>query len=277
MIIVKNIILYPIDYNELKYWYLEGPYNPNNCLNIKECLKKYRTYIDLELPINNDEIIYSKLKIPITDNKIIYTFQYFNSLTNIRIRTDIGKHTYPHIDIETKDQKLKNVYDTDPSDYEASINTILRYAERMSNKFIGFHYWLYTFMNYNDRLIYSYLKIFEEYFKNFNLNVSLTDIARLTSIELYKIGQENKILNDEDISRLIVQQFMKALKYEQEFKRPLKMSRNVFAKNINILPFPVILQNKPISLIVDNLGNIVDNKGWKPTGIVTYKNDNNKL
>jgi hypothetical protein len=278
MNIVKNIILYPID-NGLNYWYLEGPYNPNNCLNVKECLEKYRTYIDLELPINRNETIYSKLKIPIKDNKIMYTFQYFDSLKNIKIRTDrgMGKHTYPHIDIETKNLKLKNLYDTDPADYEASINTILRYAERISNKFIGFHYWLYSLMTYNDTLIYSYLKIFEEYFKNFNLNVSLTDIARLTSIELYKIGQENKILNDEDISRLIVQQFMKALKYEQEFKRPLKMSRNVLAKNINILPFPVILLDKPISLIVDNLGNIVDNKGWKPTGIVTYKNDKNKL
>jgi hypothetical protein len=252
---------------------LEGPYNPNNCLDVKECLRKHRTYIDLELPINDDEIIYSKLKIPIKGNKIIYTFQYFNSLTNIRIRTDIGRHTFPHIDIETKDKKLKKLYDTDPFDYEASINTILRYAERMSNKFIGFHYWLYTFMSYNDKLIYSYLKIFEEYFKN--LNVSLTDIARLTSIDLYKIDQQYKILKDEDIARLIVQQFIKALKYEQEFKRPFKMSRNVLSKNINILPFPVILQDKPISLIVDNFGNIVNNKGWKPTGIVTYKN--NKL
>ena len=75
MNIVKNIILYPIDYNnELNYWYLEGPYNPNNCLNVKECLKKYRTYIDLELPINNDEIIYSKLKIPINKNKLSILF-----------------------------------------------------------------------------------------------------------------------------------------------------------------------------------------------------------
>ena len=165
MNIVKNIILYPIDYNNgLNYWYLEAPYNPDNCLDVKECLNKYRTYIDLELPINNDEIIYSKIRIPIKDNKIKYTFQYFNSLTNIRIRTDIGKHSFPHIDIETKDKKLKNLYDTDPSDYEASINTILRYAERLSNKFIGFHYWLYSFMNYNDKLIYSYLKTFEEYF-----------------------------------------------------------------------------------------------------------------
>ena len=61
---------------------------------------------------------------------------------------------------------------------------------------------------------------------------------------MYKIGQENKILNDEDIARLIVQQSMKALKYEQEFKHPLKISRNVFENNINILPFPITLQDK---------------------------------
>jgi hypothetical protein len=50
-------------------------------------------------------------------------------------------------------------------------------------------------MSYNDKLIYSYLKTFEEYFKN--LNISLTDIARLTSIDLYKIDQQYKILKDE--------------------------------------------------------------------------------
>ena len=37
---------------------------------------------------------------------------------------------------------------------------------------------------------------------------------------------------------------MKALKYEQEFKHPLKISRNVFENNINILPFPITLQDK---------------------------------
>ena len=54
----------------------------------------------------------------------------------------------------------------------------------------------------------------------------------------------------------------------------LKCQENVLPKNINILPFPIILQDKPISLIVDNFGNILNNKGWKPTGIVTYKNNN---
>ena len=61
---------------------------------------------------------------------------------------------------------------------------------------------------------------------------------------MYKIGQENKLLDDEDIARLLVQQSMKASKYEQEFKRPLKISRNVFENNINILPFPITLQDK---------------------------------
>jgi hypothetical protein len=266
-----KIILFPIDYdNGIKYWYLESPYNPNYKVDIKKHLKKYTTYIDFELSISKQEIIYSKLRVPKKDNKILYTIQYFNIVKNIKIRTDLGVHRYPHIDIEIEDQKHTNVYDTDPYDYEASINTILRYAERISNKFVGVLYWLYSLMNYNDKLIYSYISSIKKSLEPFKLNVSLTDISRLVSIELYKIAQKNKILNDTDILELLAHQFMKALEYEQKYKRPLKISKNILPNDICVLPFPMISLDNPISLIVDSFGNVVDNTGFIPTGTVTY-------
>lgn len=264
-----NIVLFPIDNNGVHYWYLESPYNANYNVDIKKYLKKYSSYIDLELPISKHEKIYSKLKVPINDNKIRYTIQYFNSLKDIKIRTDLGLHSYPHIDIETKDQTQKNVYDTDPYDYEACINTVLRYAERISNKFVGIHYWLYPLMNYNAKLIHSYINSIEKLLELYKLNVSLTDISRLISIELYKIGQKNKRLNNIDILEILSHQFMKTLEYEQKFKRPLKISKNMLPNDIRVLPFSMISQDKCISLIVDSYGNIVDNHYFIPTGIVT--------
>ena len=76
-----NIVLFPIDNNGVHYWYLESPYNANYNVDIKKYLKKYSSYIDLELPISKHEKIYSKLKVPINDNKIRYTIQYFYSIS----------------------------------------------------------------------------------------------------------------------------------------------------------------------------------------------------
>ena len=68
---------------------------------------------------------------------------------------------------------------------------------------------------------------------------------------------------------------MKALEYEQKYKRPLKISKNILSrlyKDLQVLPFPIILKDIPINLIVDSYGNIIDNNEFIHTGIVAHKN-----
>jgi hypothetical protein len=46
------------------------------------------------------------------------------------------------------------VFDTDPSDYEAAINTVLRYAEFYNNRVIGVDYWSFNLITFNKELIH---------------------------------------------------------------------------------------------------------------------------
>ena len=54
---------------------------------------------------------------------------YYDTDTNSRIRSDNGHlingKPFPHIDIEHQNRRAKKfVFDSDPSDYEASVNTV---------------------------------------------------------------------------------------------------------------------------------------------------------
>lgn len=63
--------------------------------------------------------------------------------------------SFPHIDLELPHKSSeKMVFDTDPSDYEASINTVLRYAERHGNPMVGVDYWLNNLTIFRKELIY---------------------------------------------------------------------------------------------------------------------------
>ena len=70
------------------------------------------------------------------------------------IRAD-NFHPYPHVDIELpKTSKETNIFDTNPSDYEASENTVLRYAEHCKNKMIGVDFWLHNLTTFRKELVH---------------------------------------------------------------------------------------------------------------------------
>src|SRR6266566_1691876 len=127
---------YPID-DYSNYWYVESPLSADYSSEVLKLMKENYVFVDIELPISTNKIFRTNLKVlkklnrnnsPITS----YTIQYED-----RSRAD-NNHLYPHIDLQLPDRnKEKRVFDTDPSDYEASVNTVLRYAEFFNSRTIG--------------------------------------------------------------------------------------------------------------------------------------------
>ncbi|MGC1931818.1 MAG: hypothetical protein WA667_22850 [Candidatus Nitrosopolaris sp.] len=88
---------------------------------------------------------------PITE----YTIQYEDRSNNPIIRAD-NYHSYPHIDLQLPHgNKEKRLFDTDPSDYEASINAVLRYAEFYNTSTIGIDYWLFNLTTFKRDIHFS--------------------------------------------------------------------------------------------------------------------------
>ena len=110
---------------------------------VHDLINEYHIFIDIEIPIKDSGILMLSLKVlkqldMDSGNPILkYKVMYRNTENNLRIRSDNGHiangQQFPHIDIEHPNtKKTKKIFDTDPSDYEASINTVLRYAERIT-------------------------------------------------------------------------------------------------------------------------------------------------
>lgn len=101
----------------------------------------------MESKWNTDLIIRTNLrvykKLDKNNNTVTkYTIQYEDKSNNAIVRAD-NDHSYPHIDlILPHKSREKKIFDTDPSDYEASINTVLRYAEFYDSHTVGIDYWL---------------------------------------------------------------------------------------------------------------------------------------
>jgi hypothetical protein len=74
-------------------------------------------------------------------------------------------------------------------DYEASINSVLRYAEFYNNPMIGVDYWLFNLVSFNKELIHSF---FDTAKRSLKPHTSLTDIARLISVDILSAKQETQ-------------------------------------------------------------------------------------
>lgn len=208
--------------------------------------------------------------IPITS----YTIQYEDRSNNTIIRAD-NNHPYPHIDLQLPDgNKEKRVFDTDPSDYEASVNTVLRYAEFYNSRTIGIDYWLFNVTAFKRELIHPFFNTTRGYFKS---STAYTDIARLVAVEMLTAKEEVNYSN-EKILGIIVNKFRRCKIYEEQYKRPLKISKNLIQTDVhvNLFPFPIFITDTvPFeSRILDYNGNELPAiGGFFPLGKTTFLSD----
>lgn len=276
---MKTQVLYPSSYpidQSINYWYFESPPPSDYLSEALKLIQGYHVFIDIEIPVTGHEIIRMNLKVHRkldSSNTFLtqYTVQYEDKRNNTIIRAD-NNHPYPHIDLQLPNKnKEKRIFDTDPSDYEASINTVLRYSEFYNNPTIGIDYWLLNLTAFKRELIYSYFKSSRRFLST---STALTDVARLVSLEILTSSDEI-IYEDQKLARTIANNFIKCRMFEEEYKRPLKISKNLIQVGIqeNLFPCMIFADNSVpiISKIFDNDGNELPATGsYFPLGKTTF-------
>jgi hypothetical protein len=261
--VIKNLILYPLKYpleQNDRYWYFESPYVNVGSAKVLELIQKYHIYAETVIPITTNEIIRMNLKIHKkldNTNRYVtqYTIQYEDNSNKMIIRAD-NYHAYEHIDLKLpKKNQEKRVFDTDPSDYEAAINTVLRYAEFYNNRFIGVDYWLLNLVSFNKELIHVFFNSSKVYL---DTHTAFTDIARLVSVDILTAGSETNY-DFGGLAQAITPKFIECKQFEVKHRRPIKISKNLIqrGKQTNMLPFPIIVDSMTIVVnkVLDNSGN----------------------
>jgi hypothetical protein len=278
-----TIILYPVKHDFSKYIYIKAPCNGDG-KKAREIANEHHIYIDTEIAVTPNEHLIMKVKLfkKLNDqNKpiLIYTIQYQNLKTGKIIRTD-SKHAFYHIDIEELDEKgkwqeIKKIYDSPPDDYEARVNSVLRYSERF-NKRIGIEYWLQNIVNFKRDLVY---ELFDHFQDTFKIRSSHTDVARLISVELMNSQDFNYGAKEikEKIRNMISIGFQKCKRYEHKNKRPLKIYRNLIQRKRDDMLFPFAIlaitdsKSQVWQTCFDRNGDEVTCKDVKPLGKVSYR------
>lgn len=213
---VKIDAVIPFEYHsDLKYYYIrsvDNPYTPD--LDIVSIVNQHDLYAKADIPISQNETVNMVLKV-FKNGKKKYTMQYGDDATQLRIRTD-SAHDFPHVDIENGSKPQEKIkLRSEPEDYEASINTILRYVEKKHNRSIGCMYWLMPAVLVGSGRTIPYM--FDAYQKIYNLNTPFTDIARFVSIDFIK-ETKNKILDINNCNNIIHSEFRKCKEIEQKME-----------------------------------------------------------
>ena len=164
---------------------------------------------------------------------------------------------------------------TPPDDYEARVNSVLRYSERFNQR-IGIEFWLQNIVNFERDLVY---QLFDEFQKSFKIKSSHTDVARLVSLELMNSQDFNYSaeVKRREIRNLISRGFQKCRQFERKSKRPLKIYRNLIQKNRDdmLFPFSIFAMTDSKSEVwqtcFDHNGNEVTCNDVKPLGKVSYR------
>lgn len=273
-------LIYPFEMND-KYLYLAA-IKSNNKKHVRDLLKKYHIFIDIEVQMTRNETftmylqVFRELDSNITYPKIKYKVMYLSKSEGGRNPTNIRAdnfHPYPHIDLELPDMpKETKMFDTDPSDYEASVNTVLRYAEYYKNKMTGVDFWLHNLTIFRKELYIA----FKSAQSIIDITTSFTDVARLVSLDI--LTKKGEVIYDfSDLTKLVTSKFMYCLNYEHINHRPLKISKNLIQQdiNMNLFPFPIILKSEDGPLkprVFDIRGNELPSDSVHLLGKTTYEN-----
>jgi hypothetical protein len=151
---------------------------------------------------------------------------------------------------------------------------VLRYAEFYNNPYSGIDYWLFNLTTFKADLIHSFFKSTKG---EINVSTAFTDIARLAAVEILTATEEINY-DGERIARTIVNKFIKCKMYEETYKRPLKISKNLIQPDadISLFPFPIFFTNvvQCVSKIFNNTGTEIPASGsFSPLGKTTFRNN----
>lgn len=271
---LKINALFSINHSDAKYYYIETSNAKDTIyVDLNDLIRKYDLWAEAVIPITIKEIIDMKLKI-LKNGDIKYTMQYRKPDIKLQIRTD-DAHGFPHIDVERNGSpQEKIILNSKPEDYEASINTILRFVEKKINRHIGARYWLLPtlFSDIGNAVI----QLFDLYQMEHNIKTTYTDIARFLCLNIIRDTSDDKKLEISDYSRMIDHNFR--ICKEQEDKNgdiPIESKSIQHINGIDMLPFPVIIpstsRNKSMPLDAD--GNPINTMKIIPADIVIESND----
>jgi hypothetical protein len=250
-------LIYPYEHNT-KYWCFYSPSTGFNQSVVRNLIQKYHLYTETEIQVSGSERITMDLKVHKKLNKsrnqwvTQYRIVYINTVDRTVIRAD-SDHPYPHIDLELAGKKkVTNVFDSEPYDYEAGINTVLRYAEYYKNPNIGIDYWLSNLVSFKRESIYS---LFGSNKSNLQPITSLTDIARLVSLSM--LNAELQVRYDlEKLARLIISKFIECKNHESIHGRPLKISKNMLPNENGKVILPFFIQASSDIPVINKVLNI---------------------
>lgn len=203
---------------------------------LAKLMKEYDVHAKATISLSPDERVDMLLKVRSNKSRSTnYTMQYRNSGKDLNIRSDTA-HGRPHVDVELGGKQIRKVWlENPPSDYEGTINTILRIVERHSNPLIGPMYWLYPACVYAPRL----LTLFQTCKSELKLVTPLTDVARLVSLGILQMASAGNELSLKDLDTLIMAECATCAELEKSNGGvPLQATDIKFADNIAPLPFP---------------------------------------
>jgi hypothetical protein len=268
-------VIQPVNHQLVRYWYSRVTYKQDvPDLDLKSIVKKYDVYAEADIPLTATETVNMRLKILKKGDKI-YTMQYRDDSKQLKIRTD-SAHDFPHIDIELPGQKQdKRKLKNPPSDYESSINTILRIAEQMNNPLIGPTYWLFPSAIFKSQIIAS----FPQFQAIYNVKTAYTDIARFASIKAINETRLGKTLGVREYMELIRAEFEECgRKEELNGGIPLEATEIIYPKDIILMPFNIVAppSSNIKMILLDADGNQIDAtrvKDLVPAGMVMEKTE----
>jgi hypothetical protein len=199
-------------------------------------MKEYDVHAKATISLSPEERVDMLLKVRNNKSRSTnYTMQYRNAGKDLNIRSDTA-HGRPHVDVELEGRQIRKVWlENPPSDYEDTINTILRIVEKHSNPLVGPMYWLYPACIYAPRL----LDLFQSCKTELGFVTPLTDVARMVSLGILQMASSGKELSLNDLDTMILAECATCAELEKSNGGvPLRATDIKFAENIAPLPFP---------------------------------------
>ncbi|MGC1131537.1 MAG: hypothetical protein WA941_01840 [Nitrososphaeraceae archaeon] len=250
-----------MDPNQGIYGYFACTYDPNKLRGRRiEGLSKYNIQANAIVPITPNETIDMNLFTDKSNKILSFTMQYRDLSTNLNIRSDYGHGpSFPHIDIEQRDQNDKKVIDIDiPQvddflNYESAINAVLMQVEKY-NPLVGLRYWLFPGEINADRIPALYRT-----WKEAGLKTPLVIFSWLVNIQVYEQSRSRQI-EDTTIMEIAKTQIEVCRTNEIKQKGPLDIASVTYSTPMATLPFFFFVPDHE-GIYVQNIGFMEDGSG----------------
>lgn len=241
-------------------------------------LDKYNIQANATIPITPRETIDMNLFTGKDDKILSFTMQYRDLSSNINIRSDYGHgSTYPHIDIEQRDQNNKKILDIDVPqvedflNYESAINAVLMQVEKY-NPLIGLSYWLSPAEIHSNRIPDLY-----QIWKQAELKTPLVIFSRMVNIQLYEQSRSRQI-DDNAVIEISESQIEVCRTNEIEQNGALDIASVTYSTPISKLPFLIFVpDNKDVQVHTTGFKEDGTPVQIKPNGVVFETKDGHNI